>query len=103
MDGKTNVKDIFIENLNLKEYMKGKFLFKIREIFWIRTNINGMKANFKQHQRNREEDFLCVACGLEEEVNSHLRLDKDLSSCDGLVMYFREVMERRMKAGEKSM
>ena len=112
MDGKTKVKDIFTENLNLKEYMKGKSLCKIREMFRIRTNMNGMKANFKQHQRNREEDFLCVACGLEEEVNSHvmvcgeyedLRIDKDLSSCDGLVMYFREVMERRMRAGEKSM
>ena len=49
---------------------------------------------------------LCVACGQEEEVNSHvikcgeykdLRRDKDLNSDMDLVDYFREVMRRREK------
>ena len=68
MEGKSKVKDISTESLNLKEYMKGKSMCKIREMFRIRTNMNKIKANFKHDQRNREKDFLCVACGLEAEM-----------------------------------
>ena len=94
MEGKTKAKDILTESLSLKDYMKGKSLCQIREWFRIRTNMNGMKANFKHDQRRGEENFLCVACGLEDEINSHvmvcreyedLRRDRDLGSSDDLV------------------
>ena len=48
--------------------------------------------------------ILCVACGMNDEVNSHvmtcdkyqdLRMGKDLCKDVDLVEYFREVMARR--------
>ena len=66
--------------------------------------MNPLKGNFKQMYRNSPGGVLCVACGEEEEVNSHvmicgdyadLRQGKDLKNNIDLVNYFREVMARR--------
>ena len=57
-------------------------------------------------QKNAKDGSRCVACGLNDEVNSHvlkceeyadLRCDKDMEDIMELVNYFREVMRRREK------
>ena len=66
--------------------------------------MNGLKANFKNDKKVQAGGTACVACGLEEESNSHvmacskcgdLRMGKDFSVDDDLVTYFRDVMARR--------
>ena len=51
MEEKYETKDILTDNVNMKEYMKGKSLSKIRELFRIRTNMNEIKGNFKNDPR----------------------------------------------------
>ena len=59
--------------------------------------MNPLKGNFKQMYRNSPGGVFCVACGEEEEVNSHvmicgdyadLRQGKDLKNNIDLVNYF---------------
>ena len=102
MNAKKKLSSILTESCNMKEYMKGTSLSNIRELFRIRTNMNELKGNFKGI--HKEEGVLCVACGEQEEVNTHvlvcekygdLRRDKNLAEGKDLVSYFREVMKRR--------
>ena len=66
--------------------------------------MNPLRGNFKHDKNSKAVGVLCVACGREEEVNSHvmtcshyqdLRAGKDLSKNTELVQFFREVMTRR--------
>ena len=66
--------------------------------------MNELKGNFKNKYKNTPGGVTCMACGMEEEVNSHvmkcvkyadLRQGKDLSDNNDLVKYFRDVMSRR--------
>ena len=104
MEGKTKILDLVGDNCLLKQYFKEKSLSATREMFRIRTNMNELKGNFKHSKKNLKTGVLCVACGLEEEVNSHvldcpmyvdLKQGKDFSENRDLVTFFREVMARR--------
>ena len=104
MEGKTKTKDLVTGSCLIKDYFSCKSLTKTREIFRIRTNMNDLKGNFKNRYKNTPGEVSCEACGLEDEVNSHiikcveyadLRQGKDLSNNGNLVMYFRDVMSRR--------
>ena len=104
MEGKTKVQDLVTENVSLKSYFKEKSLSSTREMFRIRTNMNKLKGNFKHDKRNA--DALCVACGKEEEINSHvmycpsyadLKQGRDMSKNMDLVYFFRDIMKRREK------
>ena len=106
MEGKTKTKDLVTESFQIKKYFKEKSLSRTRELFRIRTNMYELKGNFKGNVKKEPNGSMCVACGLDDEVNSHvmkceeyadLRRDKDLSSNMDLVDYFREVMRRRDK------
>ena len=106
MEGKTKTKELVTESFQIKSYFKDKSLSRTRELFRIRTNMNELKGNFKGNTKNVTGGSMCVACGLEDEVNSHvmkceeysdLRRDKDLRDNMDLVNYFREVMRRRDK------
>ena len=81
-----------------------KSLAKTRELFRIRTHMNELKANFKHDKKNIASGISCVACGIEEESNSHvmicdkyddLRAGKNLKSDNDLVKFFSDVMKRR--------
>ena len=63
-------------------------------------------ANFKHDKKNVVTGIACVACGLEEESNSHvmqcaefedLREGRDLKNNSDLINFFRDVMTRREK------
>ena len=71
--------------------------------------MNKLKGNFKHDKRIT--DLCCVACGQEEEVNSHvvscpryadLKQGRDLSKNMDLVYFFRDVMARRDKLMQES-
>ena len=103
MEEKTKIQDLVGDNCLLKEYFKEKSLVATREMFRIRTNMNELRGNFKHSKKNLSTGVLCVACGLVEEVNSHvmdcpmygdLRQGKDFSENRDLVTYFWEVMTR---------
>ena len=98
------------EDCLTKEYMKTKNLWDCREIFRIRSNMNNIRGNFKNTPQVKKDGALCVACGMEEEVNSHLtvcveyqdvRQGKDLANITDMVSYFREVMARRCEIDNK--
>ena len=72
MEGRTKVQDLVSENLLLKDYFKEKSLTATREMFRIRTNMNELRGNFKNDKKFLSTGVLCVACGLMEEVNSHV-------------------------------
>ena len=104
MEGRTKTQDLVTESCSLKDYFREKSLARTREMFRIRTNMNDLKGNFKHDVRNVTGGILCVACGMKDEVNSHvmtcdkyqdLRMGKDLCKDVDLVEYFREVMARR--------
>ena len=104
MEGKSKVKDLVTEHCNLKDYFQEKSLAATREIFRIRTNMNMLKGNFKNDPKYKNDGVMCVACGMKEEVNTHvmvcshyedLRQGRDFSKNADLVQFFREVMSRR--------
>ena len=106
MEGKTKTKDLVTEDCRMKDYFSEKSLATTREIFRIRTNMNEIRGNFKNYAKYNNNRSLCVACGLEEEVNSHvlqcshykdLKNGRDFSKNTDLVAFFREVMTRRDK------
>lgn len=89
MEGKKKTKDLVTEDCKTQKYFKEKSLVTSREIFWIRTNMNEIRGNFKHDSSYKKTEVLCVACGGEEEVNSHvmvcseyedLRQGRDLSN-----------------------
>ena len=66
--------------------------------------MNETRGNFKNDYKYKKTGVMCVACGKEEEVNSHvmvcpeyedLRLGRDFSKNQDLVKYFRNFMTRR--------
>ena len=104
MEGKTKLQDLVTENCDLKDYFSEKSLSRAREMFRIRTHMNDLKGNFKHDVKNVAGGIACVACGAEDEVNSHvmtchkyqdLRLGRDLDNNADLVNFFRDVMARR--------
>ena len=104
MEGKKKTKDLVTEDCKTQKYFKEKSLVTSREIFRIRTNMNEIRGNFKHDFRYKKSGVMCVACGGEEEVNSHvmvcpeyedLRQGRDLANNNDLVYYFRKVMSRR--------
>ena len=104
MEGKTKTKDLVTESFSLKSYYNEKSLVKTREIFRIRTNMNELKGNFKNDSKYKHGGVMCVACGTEEEVNTHvmvcshyedLRQGLNFSKNEDLVRFFRGVMARR--------
>ena len=71
--------------------------------------MNEIRGNFKNDSRVKKTGVMCVACGKDEEINSHvmvcpeyedLRQGKDFSSNHDLVQYFRKVMARRETISE---
>ena len=111
MEGKTKTKNLVTESFSLKNYFKEKSLATVREMFRIRTSMNDLKGNFKHDSRYKHVGVMCVACGTEEEVNTHvmvcphyedLRQDVDFSKNMDLVKYFRGVMARREAILENS-
>ena len=110
MEGKTKTKDLVTTDCKIQSYFKEKSLATTRELFRIRTNMNEIRGNFKNDTKYKMTGVCCVACGREEEVNSHvmvcpeyedLRQGKDLSKNQDLVSYFRKVMTRRETISEK--
>ena len=106
MEGRTKVQDLVSDNLLLKDYFKEKSLTATREMFRIRTNMNELRGNFKNDKKFLSTGVLCVACGLKEEVNSHvmdcpfymdLKQGRDFTKNMDLVNFFRDVMNRRDK------
>ena len=104
MEGKTKTQDLVTEDCSLKSYFREKSLTTTREMFRIRTNMNKLRGNFKHDKANMRTGVKCVACGLEEEVNSHvmvclayqdLKQGRDFMNNLDLVKYFRDVMARR--------
>ena len=104
MEGRTKTKDLVTESSKTKDYFKSKSMSVTREIFRLRTNMNPLKGNLKHKYINTPGGVQCVACGGDEEVNSHvlecaeyadLRQGKDFNNNIDLVNYFREVMARR--------
>ena len=104
MEGKTKTKNLVTESFSLKSYFNEKSLTKTREIFRIRTNMNELKGNFKNDTKNKHAGVMCVACGTEEEVNTHvmvcshyedLRQGLNFSKNEDLVRFFRGVKDRR--------
>ena len=104
MEGKTKTKNLVTESFSLKPYFAEKSLEKIREIFRIKTNMNELKGNFKHDIKYKNVGVMCVACGAEEEVNSHvmvcadyqdLRQGLDFAINSDLVRFFKGVMSRR--------
>ena len=104
MEGKPKTKELVTESCMLKDYFKFKSLSVTRDIFRIRTNMNPLRGNFKHKYKSTPGGVQCLACGVEEEVNTHvmscqeyddLRQGKDLNNNIDLVNYFREVMARR--------
>ena len=111
MEGKPKIQDLVSESCRTKDYFQYKSLSKTRELFRIRTHMNELKANFKHDKRNIVGGIACVACGLEEESNSHvmvcskyddLRDGRDMKSNNDLVGFFRDVMARREKLEKKN-
>ena len=106
MEGRSKVQDLVSENCLIKDYFKYKSLARTRDMFRIRTHMNELKANFKHDKKNIVGGVACVACGMEDESNSHvmkcdkyrdLRDGRDLKSNNDLVNFFRDVMSRREK------
>ena len=104
MEGKTKTKDLVTVDCYTQPYFKEKSLSTTRELFRIRTNMNEIKGNFKNDTKYKNSGVMCVACGMAEEVNSHvmvcpeyedLRQGRDFSKNQDLVSYFRKVMTRR--------
>ena len=68
--------------------------------------MNNVRGNFKNMYKNDPGGVKCPACGLEDEVNSHvlqcmayadLRHGRNLKDNSDLVNYFKDVMTRRDK------
>ena len=104
MEGRTKTKDLVTESFSLKSYFKEKSLAMTREVFRIRTNMNELRGNFKHDKKYKNSGISCVACGTEEEVNTHvmvckhyedLRQGLDFSNNKDLVKFFKGVMSKR--------
>ena len=104
MEGKTKTKDLVTESFSLKPYFEEKSLARVREIFRIKTNMNDLKANFKHDKKYKNVGVMCVACGTDEEANSHimicanygdLRQGLDFAKNEDLLRFFKGVMARR--------
>ena len=82
-----------------------KSLKDVRDIFRVRSNmLEGIKGNHKN--MHRDQDMKCGGCNMELDTQSHvlsceayrdLSEDKVLSSDEGMIEYFRQVIKRRMK------
>ena len=84
--------------------MKALTLHEAREYFKIRSNMNRLRANFKQDKANKINNYMCVGCGEEQEINAHVLVCKtyeqfrngmDIHSDRELVAYFCRVMQYR--------
>ena len=104
MEGKTKTKNLVTESFSLKSYFKEKSVAVTREVFRVRTNMNELRGNFKHDTKYKNTGVSCVACGTEEEVNTHvmvcshyedLRQGLDFSNNRDLVKFMRGVMSRR--------
>ena len=104
MEGKVKLQNLVTDSCNLKDYFYEKSMTRTREMFRKRTHMNEIKGNFKHDVRNKVEGIACVACGLEDEVNSHvmtcdkyqdLRVGRDMEKDAHLVNFFREVRGRQ--------
>ena len=59
----------------LQDYLRKNNLHFSREAFKIKTGMNQMRGNFKnKYLKEWEGGTLCIGCGQEKEVNSHLIL-----------------------------
>ena len=104
MEGKTKTKNLVTESFGLKPYFEEKSLYRVREMFRIRTNMNDLRGNFKHDRKYKNVGVMCVACGTVEENNSHvmvcahygdLRQGLDLAKNEDLLRFFKGVMARR--------
>ena len=62
MEGRSKVQDLVTESCQLKEYFHKKSLSRTRDMFRIRTHMNGLKANFKHDKKvwsGRREQLPC--------------------------------------------
>ena len=105
MVGKTKLENLLKDDCKTKDYMGLKSLHHVRDIFRAETNmLEGIKGNHKNMYR--DQDMKCGGCNMELDTQSHvlsceayrdLREDKVLSSDEGMIEYFRQVINRRMK------
>ena len=105
MVGKTKLESLLKDDCKTKEYMGLKSLKDVRDILCVRSNmLEGIKGNHKNMNRNK--DMKCGGCNMELDTQSHvlsceayrdLSEDKVLSSDEGMIEYFRQVIKRRRK------
>ena len=105
MVGMTKLEKLLKEDCKAKEYLGMKSLNDVRDIFRARTlMLEGFKGNHKNMYKGK--DMQCEGCSMEVDTQSHvlvceaykdLREDKVLSSDEGVINYFRQVIKRRMK------
>ena len=78
--------------------------------FKIRTKMVDVKANFKNDKKYKAENWVCEACNLEIETQSHvlecseyreLRNDKKLEEMGEIVTYFQKVLKIRLEKSRK--
>ena len=103
--GMTKMEGLTNQDCKLKEYMEGKSLHDVRDIFRARVQlVEGIKGNFKNLHRGK--DMRCQGCMLEVDLQSHvlqcreyedLRVDMDMEKDGDIIRYFRKVLKRRMK------
>ena len=105
MEGLKKTGEIMKENCELKKYFSANNLKTVRDIFSKRVFMLPFAGNYSKDKRFQRTDWKCVACGgTEKEEQSHitdcpgyqdLRDTWDLDTEEGLVSFYRAVLNRR--------
>ena len=75
------------------------------------TKMVDFKANFKKDKKYKAENWVCDACNIEIETQSHvlecseyreLRGDKKLEEMGEIVTYFQKVLKIRLEESRKN-
>ena len=106
MESLQKMEKVKMEDCRRKEYMSRKPIQEVRELFAERLYLLPFGGNFSKDKRFLPEDWKCVGC-IEEvpEQQDHvatscpgysdIREKYDLMTDDGLIHFYREVLERR--------
>ena len=106
MENLKKMEEVKRENCKMKNYMSRKSIQDVREIFAARLSLIPLGGNFKHDKRFLVDNWLCVGCvnnvlETQEHVATScpgyadIRERFDLTSDDGMLEFYREVLKRR--------
>ena len=98
------------EDCDLKSYFRDLNLNDARNMFAINSNMNDLRGNYSKVPANIKNNWRCIGCNVEVEINSHImvcnayeveRSRVDMGTDKGVVDFFRGVMKKRMEFLDK--